>query len=103
MREHRLFEIACLPPVRWALLAASATFNVVLFVRRASPASAVASLQRARSIDPTESSAAFNLGIELLRAGGCVSEALSHLRDASKLGHPRAEEAISQLQAEDPV
>jgi hypothetical protein len=53
MRGRLPFDFVRMPALRWALLAASALFNVVLFVQRASPASNRAAADTAARFEPS--------------------------------------------------
>lgn len=57
---------------------------------------AIDAYRRARKLDPTDASTAFNLGLELFREGD-VREALEHLDEAESLGHEKARAAADAI------
>lgn len=61
---------------------------------------AIESYQRAGALDPNDASTALNIGIELFREGR-LEQALPHLLNAKRLGHPRAEDVLRYLQEGD--
>lgn len=58
---------------------------------------AIELLRKANELDHSDSSIPFNLGVELIKTGGDISEAKALLNTAKLMGHPRANLVIKEI------